>query len=108
MIAFIRPRITGLIIFNMTATLEIQRRFLPIDETKVDKDTLTFSFSSEQPVTRYFGEEVLDHNERSVDLTRLNGNAAPLLFNHDPNIVLGKVSKAWVENKRGMASIQWA
>ena len=92
----------------MTATLEIQRRFLPIDETKVDKDTLTFSFSSEKPVTRYFGEEVLDHDERSVDLTRLNGNAAPLLFNHDPNIVLGKVSKAWVENKRGMASIQWA
>tara|TARA_R100001443_G_scaffold20169_1_gene32063 strand:- start:885 stop:2507 length:1623 start_codon:yes stop_codon:yes gene_type:complete len=92
----------------MTATLEIQRRFLPIDETKVDKDTLTFSFSSEKPVTRYFGEEVLDHDERSVDLTRLNGNAAPLLFNHDPSIVLGKVERAWIEGKRGMASIKWA
>jgi len=92
----------------MTATLEIQRRFLPIDETKVDKNTLTFSFSSEAPVTRYFGEEVLDHEPSSVNLRRLNNNAAPLLFNHDPNIVLGKVSKAWVENKRGMATIKWA
>ena len=92
----------------MTATLEIQRRFLPIDETKVDKNTLTFSFSSEAPVTRYFGEEVLDHEEKSVDLTRLNNNAAPLLFNHDPNIVLGKVSKAWIDGKRGMATIKWA
>ena len=92
----------------MTATLEIQRRFLPIDETKVDKNTLTFSFSSEAPVARYFGEEVLDHEPTSINLSRLNSNAAPLLFNHDPNIVLGKVSKAWVENKRGMATIKWA
>jgi len=92
----------------MTATLEIQRRFLPIDETKVDKDTLTFSFSSEKPVTRYFGEEVLDHDKRSVDLSRLNGNAAPLLFNHNPDEVLGKVERAWIEGKRGMASIKWA
>ena len=87
---------------------EIQRRFLPIDETKVDKNSLTFSFSSEAPVTRYFGDEVLDHEQKSVDLTRLNNNAAPLLFNHDPNIVLGKVSKAWIDGKRGMATIKWA
>ena len=92
----------------MTKTLDIQRRFLPIDETKVDKNTLTFSFSSEAPVARYFGQEVLDHEPASVNLSRLNSNAAPLLFNHDPNIVLGKVSKAWVENKRGMATIKWA
>ena len=92
----------------MTETLKIQRRFLPIDEQKVDKNTLTFSFSSESPVKRYFGDEILDHDERSIDFSRLNGNAAPLLFNHDPNIVLGKVQKAWVENKRGKATIKWA
>ena len=92
----------------MTETLKIQRRFLPIDEQKVDKNTLTFSFSSESPVKRYFGDEILDHDERSIDMSRLNGNAAPLLFNHDPNIVLGKVQKAWVENRRGKATIKWA
>ena len=92
----------------MTETLKIQRRFLPIDEQKVDKNTLTFSFSSEAPVKRYFGDEILDHDERSIDMSRLNGNAAPLLFNHDPNIVLGKVQKAWVENRRGKATIKWA
>tara|TARA_Y100001968_G_scaffold259358_1_gene246592 strand:- start:202 stop:513 length:312 start_codon:yes stop_codon:yes gene_type:complete len=89
----------------MARAIEIQRRFLAIDETKVDKDSLAFSFSSEAPVARYFGQEVLDHDPTSVNLTRLNNNAAPLLFNHDPNIVLGKVSKAWVENKRGMQQL---
>ena len=92
----------------MTETLKIQRRFLPIDEQKVDKNTLTFSFSSEAPVKRYFGDEILDHDEESVDLTRLNTGAAPLLFNHDPNQVLGKVTKAWIEDKRGKATIKWA
>ena len=30
------------------------------------------SFSSEQPVTRWFGVEILDHGPGAVDLTRLN------------------------------------
>ena len=91
-----------------TTALEVQRRFLPLETSGTDTDKLTFSFSSEQPVQRYFGAEVLDHKEESVDLARLNGNAAPLLFNHDPDIVLGKVRKAWIENKRGQATIEWA
>ena len=90
-----------------TKTVDIQRRFLPMD-AQTERDNLTFSFSSEQPVERYFGEEVLDHDEESVDLTRLNTGAAPLLFNHDPNQVLGKVTKAWIEDKRGKATIKWA
>ena len=87
-----------------TKTVDIQRRFLPMD-AQTERDNLTFSFSSEQPVERYFGEEVLDHDEESVDLTRLNTGAAPLLFNHDPNQVLGKVTKAWIEDKLSLIHI---
>ena len=45
-----------------TTAVEIQRRYLTIDEPQADSDQLEFSFSSETPVTRYFGDEVLDHD----------------------------------------------
>ena len=91
-----------------TTAVEVQRRYLTIDETKADSDQLEFSFSSETPVTRYFGDEVLDHDRDAVDLSRLNGGAAPLLLNHDPDRVLGIVERAWIDEKRrGMARITW-
>ena len=87
-----------------TTAVEVQRRYLTIDEPKADSDQLEFSFSSETPVTRYFGDEVLDHDRAAVDLSRLNGGAAPLLLNHDPDRVLGIVERAWIDEKRrGMA-----
>ena len=92
-----------------TTAVEIQRRYLTIGEPQADSDQLEFSFSSETPVTRYFGDEVLDHDREAVDLTRLNGGAAPLLLNHDPDRVLGIVERAWIdERRRGMARITWA
>ena len=92
-----------------TTAVEVQRRYLTINEPKADFDQLEFSFSSETPVTRYFGDEVLDHDRAAVDLSRLNGGAAPLLLNHDPDRVLGIVERAWIdERRRGMARITWA
>ena len=93
-----------------TTAADIQRRYLTLDDTAADSDQLTFSFSSETPVTRYFGDEVLDHDPASVDLSRLNGGAAPLLLNHDPDQVLGLVERAWIDpdKRRGMARIRWA
>ena len=55
--------------------------------------TFTFPFSSEFPVSRAFGNEVLSHERGAVNLSRLN-DAAPLLFNHDPNKVIGVVERA--------------
>ena len=73
---------------TMATAIELQHRFVPIEAPKEQADTLEFSFSSEEPVRRYFGDEVLDHSEESVDLARLNSGVAPLLFNHDPSLVL--------------------
>ena len=64
------------------------------------------SFSSEEPYERYFGIEILDHNEESVDLTRLN-TIGVLLFNHNRDKVIGKVNRAWIENGRGQAEVEF-
>jgi len=71
--------------------------------------TFEFPFSSEAPVRRFFGDEVLSHERGSADLSRLNG-AAPFLFNHDPNRVLGVVESAYIsdEDKRGYAKIRFS
>jgi HK97 family phage major capsid protein/HK97 family phage prohead protease len=74
-----------------------------------DERSIEFPFSSEFPVARYFGNEVLSHDERSADLSRLN-DSAPLLFNHDPDRVIGVVERAWIdgEKKRGYATVKFS
>lgn len=64
------------------------------------------SFSSEEPYERYWGKEILDHNPTAVDLTRLN-TIGVLLYNHNRDKVIGKINRAWVENQRGMAEIEF-
>jgi HK97 family phage major capsid protein/HK97 family phage prohead protease len=74
-----------------------------------DERTIEFPFSSEYPVARYFGNEVLQHDERSADLARLN-DGAPLLFNHDPGKVVGVVERAWIDGskRRGYARVKFS
>ncbi len=64
------------------------------------------SFSSEEPYDRWFGTEILDHSDGCVDLTRLNEMGC-VLFNHKRDAVIGKVLRAWIENGRGMAEIEF-
>lgn len=81
-------------------TLEPQRA----EETESRKRIL--SFSSETPYRRYFGMEILDHGKDAADLGRLNESGV-LLFNHDVDQVLGKVLRAWVENGKGYAEVEF-
>lgn len=64
------------------------------------------SFSSEKPYMRYFGNEILSHADGAVDLTRLN-SIGVVLFNHNRDVIVGKVLKAWVEDNRGHAQIEF-
>jgi HK97 family phage prohead protease len=68
---------------------------------------LTLSFSSEEPVPRAFGDEVLSHAKGAADFSRLN-DGAPLLWNHDTSRVIGVVEEAWLEKNRGMATVRFA
>ncbi len=72
-----------------------------LEFTRDDKGTtLSFAASSEKPVERWFGEEVLSHDPKAIRLDRAKRGAMPLLFNHDWNDVIGMVDKARVENAR--------
>lgn len=64
------------------------------------------SFSSEEPYARYFGLEILDHTEGSCDLSRLN-EIGVVLFNHNRDKVIGKIKRAWIEENRGKAEIEF-
>ncbi len=87
----------------------IQRRELTAEIRAVEgSDEMEFSFSSEQPVERYFGTEVLSHERDAADLSRLN-DGAPFLWNHDRDAVLGVVREAAInEDRRGYTRIKWS
>jgi HK97 family phage major capsid protein/HK97 family phage prohead protease len=76
---------------------------------EVEDRTFEFPFSSEYPVARYFGNEVLSHEIEAADLSRLN-DGAPLLFNHNPDKVVGVVERAWVDGqkKRGYVKVRFS
>lgn len=83
----------------------IEQREIVLDE---ENRTLEFPFSSELPVERYFGNEILSHKSEAVKLDRLN-SSANLLFNHNPDIVIGVVEKAWITpDKKGMTKVRFS
>ena len=76
---------------------------------EVEDRTYEFPFSSEFPVARYFGNEILSHDANAADLSRLN-DGAPLLFNHNPDRVIGVVEGARIDDKRrrGYARVRFS
>jgi HK97 family phage major capsid protein/HK97 family phage prohead protease len=76
---------------------------------EVEDRTYEFPFSSEFPVARYFGNEILSHEANAADLSRLN-DGAPLLFNHNPDRVIGVVERARIDSKgrRGYARVRFS
>nr|BAR30270.1 phage major capsid protein [uncultured Mediterranean phage uvMED] len=79
------------------------------DFKNVKSRTFEFPFSSEYPVKRYFGNEVLSHDDGAADLSRLNDGGA-VLFNHNMDKPIGVVESARIdsETKRGYAKIRFS
>lgn len=75
---------------------------ITLHQRKAESEPLRMSFpaSSETPVDRWFGTEVLRHDEKSIRMDRLKGGAAPLLFNHNWDDPIGMVDGARVQGKR--------
>jgi len=86
-----------------------QQRSMGMDSPVLDAEsrTITFPFSSETPVDRWFGSEVLSHRSDAVDLSRLN-DAAPLLLNHDPDKLIGVIERAWLQDGRGYTTARFS
>lgn len=67
-----------------------------IDE---DARTVEVAFSSETPVARWFGDEILDHSAGAMQTERLDDGAA-VLWNHNPDVQIGVVESARVDRDR--------
>ena len=78
-----------------------------IDHVDTDSRTVELSFSSETPYGRWFGDEILCHDEECINLERFNNGLGTVLFNHDRDAVVGHVEKAWIEDNRGKALVRF-
>ena len=72
---------------------KIETRAMDMEDKVIDKDgrRVKIAVSSEAPVERSFGIEILDHKPGSIDLSFLNSGRAPLLLDHDPTKQIGVV-----------------
>jgi HK97 family phage major capsid protein len=72
-------------------------RELTIREPKVDQDarTVELAFSSEAPVERWWGAEILDHASSSMRLDRLQSGGA-LLMDHDTRDQVGVIESVQI------------
>lgn len=88
---------------------EIQTRNQEFTRGAIDPRarTVELSFSSEAPVSRWFGNEILSHAPGAVRLGRLN-NGAALLLDHDPTKQIGTVVSARIDpDGKGRAKVRF-
>lgn len=72
-----------------------------------EKRTIRFSFSSDSPVERYYGDEILDHNPSSIRLDRIR-DGGPLLLEHDTEELIGVVEDVSVEGGKCYANVRFS
>jgi hypothetical protein len=58
------------------------------------------SFSSEAPVERWFGYEILDHSPSSIRMGFIDSGRAPLLLGHDQRRTIGIIERAAIGKDR--------
>ena len=91
---------------NVASTREFIKGNIRAIEGEGNERKFILSFSSEEPYERWYGTEILDHSDTAVDLKRIQ-EIGCLLFNHNRDEVIGKITKAWIENNRGMAEVEF-
>ena len=72
-------------------------RAVEVEATDEDDRRVRMSLSSEEPVERNFGMEVLEHTEEAIDMSRIASGNAPLLKDHDMTKQIGIVEEAYLD-----------
>ena len=85
--------------------LEMPMKFRTIDLSKSsyideDKRTVKIGVSSEQPVMRSFGNEVLSHNAKDINMEFMESKTAPLLLDHDMTKQIGVIEEFRLDEKQ--------
>ena len=73
-----------------------------IDARAETENGITFAASSGIEVERWWGTEVLAHDKGAVRMGRIDGGAAPLLFNHNWDDPIGMIDAGRLEDGRLM------
>jgi hypothetical protein len=86
----------------------LQFRELKFDSVPdLESRTFTIPVSSEAPVDRWWGTEILDHTDTAINMDRLR-DGAPVLLDHDPTKQIGVVEGARVYQQRLEATIRFS
>lgn len=91
-------------------TQETYQRSVTIERGAIDPEarTVELAFSSEAPVERWFGIEVLDHTPASVRLGRLRSGTHPLLVDHNTSDQVGVIESATIgDDRKGRAVVRF-
>lgn len=100
-----RPLRTGESIGPQRRVLQLRADARPAVD--LDARTVELSFSSETPVERWWGREILSHDAGCADLERIN-TGGNLIWSHNPDDVLGVVERAWIgADRRGHALVRF-
>lgn len=74
---------------------EMTQRAIHMEDKAIDEETrrVKVGVSTEEPVQRSFGMEVIDHTKASMNLEFLNSGRAPLLLDHDMEKQIGVIER---------------
>jgi len=84
-------------------------RAATFERASVDEQarTVALAFSSEAPVARWFGSEVLDHSPASIRTDRIR-NSGPVLLDHDTTRHIGVVQSVEIgQDRTGRAVVRF-
>ena len=82
--------------------LPLQYREFDVADRAIDKEnrTISFSVSSETPVEKFWGTEILSHERGAIDTDRLDRGAVPFLTDHDRAGAIGRIISYEIKNRR--------
>ena len=82
-------------------SMEVQHRSMAAEMSPISEESRTvhIALSSEEPVERSFGKEILDHSAESIDLSFIASGRAPLLLDHDPLKQIGVIESVELDKQ---------
>ena len=88
-----------------------QFRSAAIRSEYIDEENrrVRIALTSEAPVSRSFGSEILDHSEESIDTSFMGQGRSPLLLDHDMTKQIGVVENYYIDNsaRRTIAEVRF-
>lgn len=82
-------------------------RKIKIGAIDPERKTVEASLSSETPVVRWYGNEILAHDADSIDLARA-ADGLPLLWNHDGGTPIGIVENVRLDNGKLRGTLKFS